>query len=403
MPLSSVEIIILNGALGGVTPTPDSTMGLIITSPPVVAPDGLPEAQEIVLGEAKMLTSLKQATDAGLDAAFDAANGVRVYQHVKEFYDVAGEGAILYLLLLSQTISMNSALALSNGWSKKIVDYSQGSIKVLGIACNREDTWEGTTDGIVYEDNVDSLVVGHAFAEEMTSEIKPLRVLIAGESPDSCVIADAVDLKQKSNNRCAILVGSTDNSYEWSSVGLALGKLAVNPVQRKISRVKDGALPITDAYVTGRKLDDQSITPAEVGFIHDKGYVTLRQHVRKSGYYFSGDPTATSDSDDYNMIARGRVIDKATVICYDTYVDELDDDIELIEGGKMSPVVLGYLQQKIENALISQMLVTQEVSAVIVNIDKDQNVGQSNKLYVDARLRPRGYQSFINVRLGFTL
>ena len=106
--------------------------------------------------------------------------------------------------------------------------------------------------------------------------------------------------------------------------------------------------------------------------LSDKGYIVYREFPTKSGYFYSGDPTAIADTDDLNTIARNRIIDKAIKIAYSTYVEELDDDVEVTEAGLLDPALVTYLQQKI----ISQATANfkGEISNFRCVIDANQNI-----------------------------
>jgi len=130
--------------------------------------------------------------------------------------------------------------------------------------------------------------------------------------PYSFKIADTVtDLTLGSSDRVGVAV-----SYAGNEIGLLLGKLAVNTVQRNIGRIKDGALPISAAIVDGYESPALDVKKAmdRVATLHDKGYITIRTIVGKTGYYFSDDKLATAPGD-YSNITGRRVIDKIATTC----------------------------------------------------------------------------------------
>ncbi len=75
--------------------------------------------------------------------------------------------------------------------------------------------------------------------------------------------------------------------------------MASLPVQRKISRVKNGALPISGAYFSNT--NDTETHENAWNSIHDKGYIFFRTFVGKSGYFFNDDPTATALTDETSL------------------------------------------------------------------------------------------------------
>jgi hypothetical protein len=164
--------------------------------------------------------------------------------------------------------------------------------------------------------------------------------------------------------------------------------------------VLSGDSNVTQGYFT----DGATVETLESDWdsIHDDGYVFLRTFVGKSGYWWTGDPTAVAASNDFNSFARGRVMDKVDRIAYVVMVDNLDDDIELDSSGKLPEVVVKGYEQQIRSAIETQM--TGEISAVVVEIDPDQNVLSTNKLTITRlAIQPRGYNGTIEINAGFTV
>jgi hypothetical protein len=94
------------------------------------------------------------------------------------------------------------------------------------------------------------------------------------------------------------------------------------------------------------------------------------------------------------------VIDKATIVAYQTYVEELNDEITIDANGKISVPVIKYLQNKIESAV--NLAMVDEISSFSAYIDANQNVLSTGKLTVKAAIVPMGYTKTIEVLLGFT-
>jgi len=155
-------------------------------------------------------------------------------------------------------------------------------------------------------------------------------------------------------------------------------------------------LPISTAYLS----DGVAVKEREdLATISDKGYIVLRQFPNKSGYFFNGDFTATSLTDDLNTIARIRTIDKALKIAYNTYVEELDDDVEVNDDGTLNAAVAAYLKQKIETQVNGSM--AGEISKFSAQIDTTVDIlsGAAQKMYLN--ITPKGYLNPIEVVLSF--
>jgi len=136
--------------------------------------------------------------------------------------------------------------------------------------------------------------------------------------------------------------------------------------------------------------------------LNDKAFITFRTFPNKSGFYFTGDPTCTATTDDFDTIARGRVIDKAHILAYATYVEEVDNEVQVNADGTLNAGYCKYLEQQIINQINLTMTANNEVSGVNCFIDPSQNVLATNMVNVVLKITPVGYSSEINVTLGFS-
>jgi hypothetical protein len=146
--------------------------------------------------------------------------------------------------------------------------------------------------------------------------------------------------------------------------------------------------------------------------LHDKGYITLRQHVGRAGYFITDDPLATLPTDDYNGIAVRRVIDKAYRLAYETMTTELLDEVSVNDQGQVSVSYAKSIENKVENAIINAMTVNGELgndpadqndTGVVCLVDPTLNVLATGKIVVSLRVKPFGYAKYIEVNLGFKI
>lgn len=392
MGLPKVNITLENGALGLTAGTADGLAALIYSGVAVV--------DKIALSEPKQIFSTDEAKALGLDEAYDTANGTKVWKNIKDFYAQAGEGAALWVMLFDPTTTMADVMDQANDLAKKCLDAGEGLIRLMAIGRVPAGGYVPTYADGVDDDVTAAILKAHELAEAYAAQYKPLRVIVDGRDYQG-VSAGLIDLKGNSNNRVGMLMSTDQAGSLNAAVGLVLGRLAANPVQRNIGRVKDGALGVNAAYFTDGVTKIEDVGSGEQDQIHDKGVIFLRKWQGKNGYYFNDDPTAAPASDDYSSIARGRVIDKAMVVTYATYVDEILDDLEVDENGFMSPAVVKSYQAKIQNALDIALTSNDEVSAITVTIDPAQNVLSTNTVAIGLKIRPKFYSKTIEVTLGF--
>jgi hypothetical protein len=390
MALPGIDINVKTDGLGASVSVDDGIMGLVMAGP---APSGL------AISTPKAIFRIEDAEAIGIDADYDTDNTVDSYQQIVDFYDQAPKGTELWVMIIPATTTMESACDKTGNVVKKLLNAAGGRVKMWGIHRIPDVAYEPTyVDGL--DDDVDAAVLkADALCEEFSDSFNPCRALIGARDFQSD-IGGLKDFTQNTNGHVGVVIGSlTDNGHP--AIGFTLGRFASIPVQRKISRVKDGDIGKSTAYLT----DGETIETYEASMdaLHDKGCIFFRTIQNKAGYYFSSDPACVSPADDFSSLARGRVIDKAIRITYATFIEEIEDDIDIDEEGYVAPAVVKDYQAKIKNALELAMvdnLASQ--NPVVVEINAEQNVLATNKVEIaKLAVRPKGYSSFIEVNLGF--
>ncbi|MBV6442753.1 MAG: hypothetical protein EPGJADBJ_04477 [Saprospiraceae bacterium] len=388
MALPGVSITLTNGALGLVAPGEDSVVGIIFNG---VAASGLS------LGVSFQGFDLADFEAVGVTSAYDTTNSVEVWRHIKEFYDEAGEGAELWIMIVSQATNAQTILDKTTANAKKLLQDAGGRIRLLAVARNPAGGYTpNTTANEIDLDIVNALTTGQALADDFQAAFTPVRIILEAYAFTGTT-STLANLKAQTKPNMAILLGDTESGAR-SAVGLLLGRLASVPVQRNPGRVKDGSLLITAAYLGSATLEsDESKATA----IHDKGFITFRKHPGKAGYYFSDDPTCVAANDDYSSLARGRVIDKAIRIAAETFTNELLDEVQIDANGRISTNKAKYYQAIIDNAVNTAMTAEGEISAFESFVDDQQNVLSTNKICIELRITPVGYAKQIEIQLGF--
>lgn len=390
MALPNINIHVGNGALGQTIPTNDALAGMLLQGP---APAG------VALLVPVLITSLQDAEDIGITAEYDTDNTVTAWKEIKAFYAGAGAGAQLWVMVVSQAVNMATMLDVAEpNYAVKLLNAAGGGVRLLTIVRDPAAGYTPTITGGVDVDVTNAMVNGQALALAYTAQYKPLRVIVPGYGYTG-VAGDLVALNTRTENRVAGFIGDTVAGVK-TGVGIILGRLAAIPVQRNIGRVKNGSLPILTAYLASETVE---VADGDIAVIHGKGWVTFRRHIGKAGYYFTDDPTATGPTDDYNRIARGRVIDKAIYLAYVTYVNELLDEVRINPTtGKIERGQAKYYQTIAETAINNAMTANDEIDGVTVFVDPAQNVLSTSRICVELRIVPVGYAQEIKIILGFT-
>jgi hypothetical protein len=399
MGLPKVNIIIRNGGLGLTAGTDDQVCGLIIQSP--VAPAGLALATPV------QIFSVTDAVALGITAAYDSTNSTNVYKQISDFYATAGQGKELWIMILVNTTLMTTLLDITQTtMAYALINAANGRIKMLGVSRKPAVSYTPTYTGQLDADVTNAMVKAQALGDGFAALYKPFRVLIDGRDFQG-TLASLADLRTFTYNRVSVVLGADTVSTKESMVGRALGKFAAGPVQRNIGRVKDGDIGISSAFFNGTTLltDIKDIAPASLDNVNDYGYIFPRKIIGLSGYFFNDDPTASLATDDFHQVSRGRIIDKATVIAYTTFVTELSDDLDVDSSGKIAPATAKYYQGKIETALRNAFFggsYGPEVSSIKVVVDPNQNIITTNKVAVTVYIQPKAYSKTIEVSLGLT-
>lgn len=386
MAMPGVNILIQNGTLGGLLQTEDGICGMVLT--------GVTEGTYTV-GNCVLLRGYNDAINLGLTTT----NNAFALKHIDEFYDEAGEGAKLYLQLVPSSMTTSQMADITNATGAvKLIDFAGRTLRYLGLLRDTTGQTVTVTNGMDADiatavNNAQTLANTYAGSPKNY----PFRVILGGQNFNG-LATDLLDGNTLSRNRVAIVIGDTVSASKGAAVGLALGRKAKVPVQRNIGRVADGALNITQAFY-GTTLVEQY---TNTDMIHDKRFICFRTFAGKAGYFFNDDPTRTSTTDDYAYLGRGAVIDKAQVLAYAIYVEEVNGEVPIDPGnGKMEAGYCAYLEELIERQLNGIMTANREISGCKTYVDPAQNVLANNKVSIVLRIVPVGYAKTIEVKLGF--
>ena len=395
--LPRVKITYANGALGQVESMADGCLGFLALGAEEVEGDN-----HFKLGQPYMIKKL-----SGLeDLSVTEENNPNLYRNVKDFYAEAGDGVELWLMGFAASATFAATLDKDTAaGAKSLLLASNGKIRGLIVFKTPAEGYDmNTTDGFD-ADVTAALVKAQGLGEWATDELRaPIFTLLEGYG----FTGNATDLKALTTmeyNRTGVVIGDTTADSKNACMGIVAGRLAVSPVQRKISRVKDGALTPLAIYVGG-----QLAELADVETIHEKGYITFTTFTGKTGYFIADDNLATKVADDYRSLTNRRVIDKAYRIAYNTLIESLNDEVPIDSDGSLSPSWCASLASSVEQAIISNMTANGNLgndpgnpddTGVECVIDYKQQILSTSQLAVKLRVKPNGYAKYINVELGF--
>lgn len=391
--LPRVKIYFENGLLGSVAPSDDGVAGLVAT--------GVAVAETFALNKAYLLTSSDGLADLGVTVE----NNPTIVKAVNEFYQEATQGSKLWIYGVADTVTLADMVDVAGTHGKAIINAANGTLNLLMLSKKDASGYTATIADGLDADVYAAITKAQALAVWATeNKYAPLFVILPGRHYTGTP-ADLADLSTREDNRVCVLIGDSVSASKDAAVGLLAGRVSAIPVQRSVARVKSGSLSEDELYVASQ-------VPEQAGpdLIHDAGFITFRNFVGKAGYYFTDDKLATAVTDDYALIPRRRVIDKAYRIAYQTLINELNDEIPTTSQGSIPAPFVKSVQNSVESAIENQMTARGELgndpsdpkdTGVQCYIDHTQNVVSTSQLNVLLRVKPFGYPKYIDLYLGF--
>ena len=394
MALPRVKITFENGALGGVAPSEDGVCGLVAYATAV--------STTFALNTPYLITKLDGLVALGITSEATGANAA-LYKTVKEFYSEAPDGTKLWVMGVAASTTIANLTDKANNIISPLLMAARGSINILmlKVASAAEPTMSGSIDGAV----LTAVTNLQALAEDWTvNKYAPFMCLVEALSYNG-VAASLPDLTARSDNRVGVVLGDSVTGSAGAAVGLVAGRLAAEPVQRSLARVRSGAIKAETMYI--------GTNQAELGdpdVANDLGYIVPRTFVGKSGYYWSDDHLATGASDDYCATPPRRVTDKASRTAYKTRVDEIAENVPVNTEGKLAAFHCKGVETSVESAIVNSMTSEGNLGndpdnasdlGVQCYIDPDQNILATSRLEINLKVKPHGYSKYIDVKLGF--
>lgn len=403
MPFPGINIEFINGQLGQTIATPDGIC-LIAVSAVATANFELNKAYEV-----------KSMVDVSALGILPDVDNYRLHKTLREFYDEAGEGVKCWVIGFSKTTKVSDWFTADSVTGlvpiQTALDAAKGEISLIGCVLSPDAEYTPTVTNGIDADIAAAMQKANTFLDSYTkSKYAPASVVFEGYAFNGNK-TDLEDLKTMSYERCSVMIGDTEPrtgtpASNGAAVGTYLGRLAGSSVQVNPGRVRDGALNVLKAFVVD--------TPAEqfdTEALHDKGYVTLRTHTGKSGYFFVDCPTASSATSDYHYLTHRRVIDKAYRLAYQASLDFLLEDNDVLANGTVNPIYAKTFENALESLIYAEMTANGELSqdttdpkdrGVICRVDLEHNVVSTGELKIaKLQVRPKGYNRYIDIPLGF--
>lgn len=395
MAKPSVNVGFENGNLGVVATSPDGICSIVASA----VANGT-----FALNTVYTVFSLKEAEALGIIPSI--SGNYELHKTIKEFYAEAGDGTELWIYGVAKTQTLDQLVAAS----ETLLTASNRRIRF--VLLKFAPTEAATVAAGIITGFPATLAAAQAIADDFTeNKIHPVVFIIEGYAY-SGVPADLVGFGMTTYNRVAVMIGDTETrtgatASQGAAVGVLGGRLAKNQVHVNVGRVKDGALKPLQMFVLDTPVEQINIDP-----LYDKGFITPRTHVGKSGYYFVDDLLACTVEDDYHYITRRRVIDKAFVLANATLTNYILDDFNLINGGKLSPIDARTIEAELERVIAQEMSAKGELSVDVTKandtgvqalVDTTNNVASTGVIKGKISVKPKGYGRYLEFTIGYTL
>lgn len=409
MALNNVNLQAADGGLGRRAANDDGTSGLLTTG---VA------TSELDLGKTYELKELADAVALGIDAAYDTANNVLVYHHIREFFRTSRAGD-LYLMLVAQTVTLTQMCDIDNDqYIKKMAADAKGRIRQFGVGRNPAVGYTPTTTGGMDTDVFGAIPKAGQMVDWLWDNKRPAVILIEGRSFTGTPTS-ATDLRTLVGKGVAVTIQqdlevasahAILNGY--AAIGTALGITARRRVNESVMYVADGNLQsVADGlYLTDSANDNlglsshlpvSSYTDTQLGTLSEKHYWFGRTFTDFQGVYMADSGACTLSTSDYAYLETSRTMTKAARLVYVAFVPELGRPMEVdTDTGRLAQEVCKAFETLGLDAL-EPMTKGREVSGIEVFVDPAQNVLATSELEVEFAITPTGTARRITGTLKF--
>ncbi len=374
MALPGVNIEINTDGRQSLPRLADGTFGMLCTATNVTG------SGNFSLNKSYLLPDLEDLKNLGVTPE----NNAFLYGQVSDYF--ANTSNRLWLRCVTATVTMPQLVDASLTHGRRLIDDSNEAIRVL-LVCKQTGSGPVTRSGGL-DPQVHTAVPK---AQQLAGGYKNIHlgVVLDGQS-FSGTAADLTEYQSSSYENVAISIAANDNTGN-ASVGFLGGLLSTLSVETRLSRKRNGAVPVSTGYLTSKsKLEDMLTS---LGVIHDRHYITYRHFPGEAGVYFANDFTLSGSF--VNRLSRVRVIDKIKRIAYRTGIREVDEKVPLNADGTIREDVARRIEADIEQALAVQMLGNTEISSVEAQV-RGSNILQTEQLGVELRITPVGYSNSIN-------
>lgn len=384
MGLPDVNITLGNGRLGRSQATADGVAGIILT--------GAAVAGKLELNKHYVLSGTADLAVLGITTV----NNPLLDKEVKAFYKEAGDGAELHLLIVSEATTLTSMCAAEAASPlSKLIAESGYRVRLIGVNKIAPAEYEADVTQGIDGDAITAASAAQACLDGFTSSRKSPARLLMPAAAWSGTTESLYKPVEGSYNRVRFILASDDPTNKTAAIGQILGRNAKIAVHQSDARVKSGAIAAQGWATNGKTYKE---IDGLNDILHDAGYTIYRGFPTKNGCYLNDNQMAAPKTDDYSSMNYGRVIDKAYLITYATYIEEICENVQVDKDGYIPVGLAKDYEGMITRAVKQQM--AGEISDFTAYIDPKQNLLSSESMKVVCSITPTGTIKSFDVELS---
>lgn len=387
--LSGVNTEKLQGGLNRLATGTDDHFAIICVGIPV----GAIATAVNNAGKGIVITAPYDAEVLGINESFDANNGVKLYEDIVEFFDLAPT-ATLYLF--------NSLV------KADLKGFVNQNKEIKGYGFNI--AFDVVTSNVTTTINEQQLIV-----DEFAAENRLIDFVIVGFDNLDDYTADLFELTAANVSVCA---ACSDNSG-IVRVCSALGMLAARKINENLGSVNIEKKPLAKRGTQDYPLTDEkkgrwleaflpngesvdSIDKAVLNAIIAKGYIVAAAYEGYAGFFFENSYTCIDSTSDFAFIENNRTWNKAARVIRATLLPEVKGRVKKDPTtGFIASTTVGRWMGLVNKAL-EAMVSADEISGFDVYINEKQVVTQTSPAKVKALIVADGIVHEFEVAVGLT-
>lgn len=175
------------------------------------------------------------------------------------------------------------------------------------------------------------------------------------------------------------------------------------PISEEPGWVGRGSLGSSCAIQTADTTPTKYLDSRTRSTLHDSRFATLRTHIGRPGVYVTQSNTMALSTSDFNVLPRGRVMDRACVVGYAILVEYINASVRIDpDTGYILEADAKAIEGRIDAAIRAAIVSTGDASDVAITVNRTTNLLSTPTLKVKIRITPVGYFRNITSEIGFT-